>query len=137
RRYNMDRIDTGQVTTKKLCSMKISTLSRRTALTVALAFAGAAPLAAQAPTRAGTGTSSREEKPAKGNETHEPSLMFDLVVTVWSEFGHGTGFIVDQKGLILTNERVIGPSKIITVQFDPHNKVRATLLVADNEKHIS
>jgi len=117
--------------------MKISTLSRRTALTVALAFAGAAPLAAQAPTRAGTGTSSREEKPAKGNETHEPSLMFDSVVTVWSEFGHGTGFIVDQKGLILTNERVIGPSKIITVQFDPHNKVRATLLVADKEKDIS
>ncbi len=73
----------------------------------------------------------------QGNETHESPLMFDSVVTVWSEFGHGTGFIVDQKGLILTNERVIGASEITNVQFDPQHKVRATLLVADKEKNIS
>jgi S1-C subfamily serine protease len=71
------------------------------------------------------------------NGTRAPSVMFDSVVTVWSEFGHGTGFIVDKKGLILTSQRVVGPSEIITVQFDPQHKVAATLLAADNEKDIA
>lgn len=35
------------------------------------------------------------------------------VVTVWSEIGHGTGFIVDPLGLILTNQHVIGPSEYL------------------------
>ena len=63
--------------------------------------------------------------------------MFGSVVTVWSEFGHGTGFIVDPRGLILTSQRVIGPSEIITVQFDPQHKVAATIVASDNEKDIA
>jgi hypothetical protein len=66
-----------------------------------------------------------------------PDAVFDSVVTVWSEFGHGTGFIVDPKGLILTSQRVIGPSEIIAVQFDPEHKVAATLVASDNEKDIA
>lgn len=36
------------------------------------------------------------------------------VVTVWSEIGSGTGFIVEKNGLILTNQHVIGPSEMIS-----------------------
>lgn len=70
-----------------------------------------------------------------GGRAHD--AVFDSVVTVWSEFGHGTGFIVDAKGLILTSQRVIGPSEIIAVQFDSQHKVAATLLASDNEKDIA
>ena len=73
----------------------------------------------------------------QANGNHGPSAMFGSVVTVWSEFGHGTGFIVDPKGLILTSQQVIGPSEIIAVQFDPQHKVAATLLASDNEKDIA
>jgi hypothetical protein len=66
-----------------------------------------------------------------------PDAVFDSVVTVWSEFGHGTGFIVDPKGLILTSQRVIGSSEIIAVQFDPQHKVAATLVASDNKKDIA
>src|SRR6516225_11471661 len=69
--------------------------------------------------------------------TPAPSVMFDPVVAVWSEFGHGTGFVVDQKGLILTSQKVIGPSEKIAVQFDPQHKVAARLLISDNEKDIA
>lgn len=81
-----------------------------------------------------------------GNETSgrsEDSLapLFrryqDSVVTVWSEFGHGTGFIVDERGLIVTNQHVIGPSEYIAVQIDDDHKVRATLLASDPERDVA
>src|SRR5262245_7269656 len=59
------------------------------------------------------------------------------VVTVWSEIGHGTGFIIDKDGLVITNQHVVGPSEYIAVQFDPTLKIPATLLAASAEKDIA
>ena len=59
------------------------------------------------------------------------------VVTVWSEFGHGTGFIVDSRGLVITNQHVVGPSEYLAVQFDEQTKLPAVLLTADAEKDIA
>jgi S1-C subfamily serine protease len=61
----------------------------------------------------------------------------NTVVTVWSETGHGTGFIVDTNGLILTNHHVIGPSEYIAIQFDERRKVRAVRLETDPLKDIA
>jgi len=59
------------------------------------------------------------------------------VVTVWSEIAHGTGFVVSPEGLILTNQHVIGPSELISVQFDPKRKVEAKLVAFDAERDIA
>jgi S1-C subfamily serine protease len=61
----------------------------------------------------------------------------NAVVTVWSEFGHGTGFIVDKTGLVLTNQHVLGPTNYIAVQFDSFTKISAVKLLADPEKDIA
>ncbi len=61
----------------------------------------------------------------------------DSVVTVWSEIGHGTGFIFDQNGLILTNQHVIGASEYVAVQLDEKRKVRATVIASDPERDIA
>jgi S1-C subfamily serine protease len=61
----------------------------------------------------------------------------DSVVTVWSEFGHGTGFFVDDRGLVVTNQHVIGPSEYVAVQIDDDHKIAAVVLAADPEKDVA
>jgi S1-C subfamily serine protease len=60
--------------------------------------------------------------PQGGRLVDELSTRFQVlkngVFTVWSEFGHGTGFLISSDGLVLTNQHVIGPSEYIALQFD-------------------
>jgi S1-C subfamily serine protease len=79
--------------------------------------------------------------PAPGRRVDEMTTLFqkyqNAVVTVWSEIGHGTGFCVDKAGLIITNQHVVGPSDLISVQFDPKRKASATVLAFDPEKDVA
>jgi len=59
------------------------------------------------------------------------------VVTVWSEIGSGTGFIVDPAGLVMTNQHVIGPSELVSIQFDEKRKVAAKVLAFDSERDVA
>jgi len=72
---------------------------------------------------------------ARGRVKDEMTSHFqrlqNSVLTVWSETGHGTGVIVDPKGLIVTNHHVVGPSDYIAVQFDEKRKIAAVRLEAD------
>lgn len=76
-----------------------------------------------------------------GRKVDELTTLFQkyqkAVVTVWSEIGSGTGFCVDKAGLIITNQHVVGPSDLISVQFDQKRKVSATVLAFDPEKDIA
>jgi S1-C subfamily serine protease len=78
------------------------------------------------------------ETPSKEEDL---TLMFQKyqksVVTVWSEFGSGTGFIVDPAGLVMTNQHVIGPSELISIQFDAQTKVAAKVLAVDSERDVA
>jgi S1-C subfamily serine protease len=59
------------------------------------------------------------------------------IVTVWSEVGHGTGFLFDGRGLVMTNQHVIGPSSYAAVQFDERRKVEARILAVDPAKDVA
>jgi hypothetical protein len=55
----------------------------------------------------------------------------DSVVAIWTPSAHGSGFLFDAKGLIATNQRVIGDATTVEVQLSPDVKVAARVLAAD------
>ncbi len=61
----------------------------------------------------------------------------DAVFTVYGGSGHGSGFLVDRAGLILTNSHVISSPKRISVQIADDVRVQATLLAEDKHKDIA
>src|SRR6267143_889493 len=76
-------------------------------------------------------------KAASNDLTEQFKRLKNTVVTVRSESGHGTGFFVDGKGLILTNQHVVGNSEYLAVQFDRTHKITAKLIAADPQKDVA
>jgi len=61
----------------------------------------------------------------------------DGVVTIDGELGSATGFILDDKGLILTNQHVIAESNEIRVRFDKQTAVKARVLAVDEDRDLA
>ena len=61
----------------------------------------------------------------------------DSVVAVWTPTAHASGFLVDAKGLIVTNQRVIGTATSAEVQLSPDVKVAARVLEADAVRDVA
>src|SRR6266403_3964879 len=79
-----------------------------------------------------------EPASGRGSDLSEQfKRLKNSVVTVRSELGHGTGFFVDNKGLILTNQHVVGSSGYLAVQFDREHKIVAKLIAADPAKDVA
>ena len=61
----------------------------------------------------------------------------DSVVAIWTPTAHASGFLVDAKGLIVTNQRVIGTATSVEVQLSPDVKVAARVLEADAVRDVA
>ena len=61
----------------------------------------------------------------------------DSVVALWTPSTHASGFVIDAKGLIATNQRVVGAATSVEVQLSPVVKVAARVLAADPVKDVA
>ena len=71
----------------------------------------------------------------------DPSFLLpqwqDSVVALWTPTIHASGFVVDAKGLIATNQRVIGTATSVEVELTPDAKVAARVLVSDSDRNVA
>ena len=61
----------------------------------------------------------------------------DSVVAIWTPTARGAGVLVDSRGLMVTNQRLVGAATSVEVQFTPKRKVAARVLVADRSRDIA
>jgi hypothetical protein len=61
----------------------------------------------------------------------------DSVVALWTPTAHASGFVIDAKGLIATNQRVVGAATAVEVQLTPTVKVASVVLAADPAKDVA
>jgi S1-C subfamily serine protease len=61
----------------------------------------------------------------------------ESVVALWTPTRHASGFVVDARGLIVTNQRVVGTATSAEAQLTPDIKVRATVLALDSTRDVA
>jgi S1-C subfamily serine protease len=59
------------------------------------------------------------------------------VVSIWSATKLGAGFVIDARGLIATNQRLVGIAKSLEVQVSPTVKVAARVLASDPDRNVA
>lgn len=78
---------------------------------------------------------------ATAGTASDPSLLLpqwkDSLVAVWTPTSRASGFIVDSRGLVLTNQRAVGLAQATSVQLSPSVKVEARVLAADARRDVA
>jgi S1-C subfamily serine protease len=77
---------------------------------------------------------------AASSETDPAFLLLqwqNSVVTLWTATTYASGFLIDAKGLIATNQRVVGTATSVEVQLSPAVKVAASVLAADSARDVA
>ena len=59
------------------------------------------------------------------------------VVSIWSPTKLGAGFLIDPRGLIVTNQRLAGRAKTLEVQLSPTDKFQARVLASDPDRNVA
>lgn len=59
------------------------------------------------------------------------------VVALWTPYTHASGFVTDARGLVATNQRVIGTEPSVEVQLSPAIKVEARVLASDSVRDVA
>ena len=86
-------------------------------------------VAAEAATAAAT--------PAETDTALRLAQWHDSVFAIWSPTSHASGFVVDARGLVATNQRAIGTASAVEVELTPTVKVIGTVLIADAVKDVA
>lgn len=59
------------------------------------------------------------------------------LVPIWSPTRRGAGFLVDARGLVATNQRLVGTATSVEVQLSPTQKIAARVLAKDAARDVA
>ena len=75
--------------------------------------------------------------PLEADPLFVESQWRNSAVTIWTPTARGSGFLIDERGLIATNQRAIGSANSVEVQLSPTVKVAASVLAADPVRDVA
>ena len=75
--------------------------------------------------------------PVEGDASSLLTEWQDSVVALWTPTAHASGFVIDARGLIATNQRVVDTATSVEVQLTPEIKVAASVLAADSQRDVA
>jgi hypothetical protein len=85
-----------------------------------------------------TGASAaRGTDPSDSDPSFLAARWRDAVVALWTPTRHASGFVVDARGLIITNQRVVGTAASAEAQLSSEIKVKATVLASDATRDVA
>ena len=71
----------------------------------------------------------------------DPSLLLmpwhDSVFGIWTPTTHASGFLIDSRGLLLTNQRAVGTATSVEVQLTPAIKVAGRVLATNADRDVA
>jgi hypothetical protein len=86
-------------------------------------------------------TEAGQSEAAAGAPESDPGFLLqqwrNSVVGIWTAETHASGFLVDARGLVVTNQRAIGGATSVEVQLTRERKVAARVLAADAERDVA
>lgn len=92
-------------------------------------------------TRAPAEPSAQSSRAGGGRRVSEEAQIFEAVktgvFTVFGQQGKGSGFLVDARGLVLTNAHVLAGTDDASVQLNATTKVRAVILAVDKTRDVA
>jgi S1-C subfamily serine protease len=82
-----------------------------------------------------------ETAASAGTSEADPSALLiqwqDSVFALWTPTAHASAFVIDAKGLVATNQRVVGAATAVEVQLTSDVKVAGTVLAADAARDVA
>jgi S1-C subfamily serine protease len=82
-----------------------------------------------------------EVSSASGPSESDPSFLFarwqNSVVALWTPSTHASGFLIDARGLVATNQRVVGNATSVDVQVTPDVKVEGRVVAMDSARNVA
>jgi len=82
-------------------------------------------------------STSSDDAPLEADPSFLLTQWQKSVVALWTPTAHASGFVIDAKGLIATNQKLIGSATSVEVQVTPSVKVQASVLAADPTKDVA
>ncbi|HEX6465303.1 MAG TPA: S1C family serine protease [Vicinamibacterales bacterium] len=73
-------------------------------------------------------------------DSAEDTLLADWqasIMTIWTPRSVGRGFLVDARGMVATNQRVVGSAVSVEVQFSATKKIAGRVLASDPDRNVA
>ncbi len=102
-----------------------------------LALSGASASKAAGPRPSREPLSLAERPPFKASFDRNSQEVLEATVLIQTAGGHGSGFIVSQDGLVLTNQHVVGDAELVRVQLHSGLRIDAKVERIDRPRDVA